>query len=52
MQLAAARGLHERRGVELTAKALDAQVDRLLEKRRWMLARAASTNQAFGPHRL
>ena len=52
MQLAAARGLHDRRGVELTAKALDAQVDRLLEKRRWMLARAASTNQAFGPHRL
>ena len=40
MQLAAARGLHERRGVAQTAQGLDAQVDRLLEKRRWMLARA------------
>ena len=40
MQLAAARSIHERQSVAATAQALDVQVDRLLEKRRWMLAHA------------
>lgn len=41
MQLFAARAIHERSDVATTASALDARVDALLEKRRWMLDRAA-----------
>jgi multiple sugar transport system substrate-binding protein len=40
MQLFAARAVHERAPVEATAHALDARVDQILEKRRWMLDRA------------
>ncbi len=41
MQLAAARAIAGRAGVDATLHALDARVDAILEKRRWMLARAA-----------
>jgi multiple sugar transport system substrate-binding protein len=41
MQLFAARAVHEGTGVEATTSALDERVDNLLEKRRWMLDRAA-----------
>jgi multiple sugar transport system substrate-binding protein len=40
MQLAAARSVHERQPVEDTTRRLDAHVNALLEKRRWMLSRA------------
>lgn len=40
MQLFAARAVHERASPAVVAKALDARVDGLLAKRRWMLDRA------------
>ena len=41
MQLFAARAAHEQGSIESTVRALDARVDSILEKRRWMLDRAA-----------
>ena len=42
MQLFAARAAHEKRDIDATVRALDARVDSILEKRRWMLDRAAA----------
>lgn len=42
MQLAAARVVGGRVGIDAGVRALDAKVDDILEKRRWMLDRAAS----------
>jgi len=42
MQLFAARAVHERADIDATLRALDARVDGILEKRRWMLDRAAA----------
>jgi multiple sugar transport system substrate-binding protein len=39
MQLAAARGLHEGSSAEQIGKRLDARVDGILAKRRWVLNR-------------
>lgn len=44
MQLAAARSVHERQPLEDTTRRLDAHVDALLEKRRWMLSRAPKSS--------
>lgn len=41
MQLFAARAVHEKASVDAVVRALDARVDAILEKRRWMLDRAA-----------
>jgi len=41
MQLFAARAAHEKTDIDSTVRALDARVDAILEKRRWMLDRAA-----------
>lgn len=46
MQLFAARAAHDRTSVDETVRALDARVDDILEKRRWMLDRAARTKAA------
>ena len=40
MQLTAARVVHTQGDMEAAARGLDARVDAMLEKRRWMLARA------------
>ncbi|MBE0549965.1 MAG: sugar ABC transporter substrate-binding protein [Rubrivivax sp.] len=42
MQLFAARAVHERADIDAAVRALDARVDSILEKRRWMLDRAAA----------
>jgi len=42
MQLAATRAVHGVTDVDATVRGLDALVDRILEKRRWMLDRATS----------
>lgn len=42
MQLAATRAVHGVTDVDATVRGLDALVDRILEKRRWMLDRAAA----------
>ena len=41
MQHFAARAVHEKADPAAVGRALDARVDRFLEKRRWMLDRAA-----------
>ena len=41
MQLAAARAVHHKTSIDATVRALDERVDAILEKRRWMLDRAA-----------
>jgi multiple sugar transport system substrate-binding protein len=42
MQLFAARAAHEKTPIDATVHALDARVDAILDKRRWMLDRAAA----------
>ena len=46
MQLHATRAVHDGGGIDATVRGLDARVDALLEKRRWMLDRAAARAQA------
>lgn len=41
MQLAAAHAIHEKSSIDATVRALDERVDAMLQKRRWMLDRAA-----------
>jgi multiple sugar transport system substrate-binding protein len=41
MQLFAARAAHDKTDIDSTVRALDARVDAILEKRRWMLDHAA-----------
>jgi multiple sugar transport system substrate-binding protein len=42
MQLFAARAIHDKASIDATVRALDARVDGILEKRRWMLDRSSS----------
>jgi multiple sugar transport system substrate-binding protein len=42
MQLSAARAVHTRADLDATVRGLDARVDAMLEKRRWMLARVGA----------
>jgi multiple sugar transport system substrate-binding protein len=42
MQLFAARAIHRGTSIDATVRGLDARVDAILEKRRWMLDRAAA----------
>lgn len=44
MQLFAARAAHGKADINATVRALDARVDAILEKRRWMLDRAARSS--------
>lgn len=49
MQFAAERAIHRRSSIDSVVAELDARVDRILEKRRWMLDRQAAAASGAGP---